>query len=81
MITEILNEKERKSVVASLKKISACLMTSQKMYAKHFASYEKQQHETFADYLKLTMLQQETGEKNVILNEQNAKLEATVDKL
>ena len=80
-ITEILNEKERKSVVASLKKISACLMTSQKMYAKHFASYEKQQNDTLADYLKLTMLQQETGEKNLILNQQNAKLEATVDKL
>ncbi len=80
-ITEILDEKEQNSVVASLKKVSACLMTSQKMYKKHFASYEKQHHEMFAEHMKLTMLKQETSEKNVCLIEQVSKLDVTVDTL
>ena len=80
-ITEILDEKERKPMVATLQKVSACLRNSQKMYAQHFASCEKQQHEMFAEHMKLTMLEQETSEKNVCLIEQVSKLEAMVDTL
>ncbi len=52
------------------------------MYAQHFAIYEKQQHEMFAEHLKLAMLEKERSEKNVCLIEQVSKLKATtVDKL
>ena len=36
-ITEILSSPKRKSVVSSLKKVSAALMTCQKLYASHFS--------------------------------------------
>ena len=40
-ITEILPSPERKSVVTSLKKVLASLMTCQKLYTYHFSRYEK----------------------------------------
>ena len=52
-ITEILSSPERKSVVSSLKKVSASLMTCQKLYASHTKRYEKQEIEMFEHIMQL----------------------------
>ena len=80
-ITKILSSPERKSVVTSLKKVSASLMTCQKLYASHFSRYEKQEVEMFNHIMELKQVEQSTSEKNVDLETQVAKLNCDVAKL
>ena len=66
-ITDILLSPENKSVVSSLKKISASMMTCQKLYAKQFARYNKQEIATFNEIMRLQMNQHKIIEKNLSL--------------
>ena len=80
-ITEITSSPEQKSVVTSLKKVSASLMTCQKLYASCFACHEKEEIEMFDLIMKLKSPEQFTSEKNVDLETQVAKLNCDVGKL
>lgn len=79
-ITKILTSPEQKSVVTSLKKVSTSLMTCQKLYASHFACYEKQEVEIFDHIMQLKQVEQPSSEKNVDLETQVARLNCDVAK-
>ena len=74
-ITKILPSTDRKSIVRSLKKLSTSLMTLQKLYAEHFKRYEKQETDMFNQLMHQNMVQQDTIERNLALEQGNAKLE------
>ncbi len=80
-ITEILSSPEQKSVVTSLKKVSVSMMTCQKLYASHFARYEKQEVTMFNHIMQLKQAEQSSCEKNVDLETQVAGLNCDVTKL
>ena len=80
-ITELLTSPERKSVVTSLKKVSASLMTCQKLYASHFSRYEKQEVAMFNHIMELKQTEESSCEKNVALETQVAGLNCDVAKL
>ena len=80
-ITKIIPSPDRKSVVRSLKRVSSSLMTCQKLYAKHFQRSEKQETDLFKQIMDQTLVLQEIKEKNLALEQGNARLEANVDKL
>ena len=56
-------------------------MTCQKLYAEHFKQYEKQETEMFNQIMHLQMVEQETCERNLSLEQGNDRLEANVEKL
>ena len=80
-VTDLLSSPDRKSIVTSLKKVSTSLMTCQKHYSEHFRRYKKQEIEMFNQIMSMKFLEQKTSEKNLELETQVAKLEATIEKL
>ena len=57
------------------------MMTCQKLYAKHFVRYEKQETSMFNEVMRLKMNEQELIEKNLSLEQQFCGLHAEIDKL
>ena len=80
-VTDLLSSPDRKSIVTSLKRVSTSLMTCQKLYSEHYDRYGKQEISMFNQIMDLKMLDQEKSEKNLQLETQVARLEATVDKI
>ena len=80
-VTDLLSSPDRKSIVTSLKRVSTSLMTCQKLYSEHYDRYGKQEIESFNQIMDMKMLDQEKSEKNLKLETQVARLEATIDKL
>ena len=68
-------------MVRSLKRVSSSLMTYQKLYAQHFQPSEKPETDLFKQIMDQTLVLQEIKEKNLALEQGNARLEANVDKL
>jgi len=62
-VTDLLSSSDRKSIVASLKRVSSSLMTCQKLYAEHFKRYEKQEIDMFNQIMSLKMQDQDLSEK------------------
>ena len=72
-ITKILPSPEQKLIVRSLKRVSSSLMTWQKLYAEQFKRYEKQETEMFNQIMQQNMVQRETNERNLYLEQGNAR--------
>ena len=80
-INNILSSPKQKFVIKFPKIESSPMMTCQKLYAKHFDRYEKQDEtKMFGQINHFKFLDQEVTKKNVSLEQQVAKLEANFDK-
>ena len=80
-VTDLLSSPDRKSILTSLKRVSTSLMTCQKLYSEHYEWHGKQEIEMFNQIMNLKLLEQESSDKNLKLETQVARLEASVDKL
>ena len=80
-VTDLLSSPDRKSILTSLKRVSASLMTCKKLYSVHYDQYGRQEIGMFNQIMNLKVLEQEISQKNVQLKTQVVRLEAKVDKL
>ena len=66
-VTDLLSSPDRKSIVASLKRVSTSLKICQKIYSEHFDRCLKQEIDMFNQIMNMKLLEQETSEKNLKL--------------